>query len=167
MSPGGAGPPCPPAAAAVCFYFDITLVGGAGGGGSAPGRGGGQECARGSRPASLVQPLAAGGRWALRAPLSTCLHSSPLPPWQGRTRWDALKKASGLSSETLPPGPPETWSHALTHARTQMPAPPSPIHLQSHGRTYIRAHALAHAAWMDILRQEVWVTPTCTHANVA
>lgn len=132
-------PSLPPAAAG-CFYFDITL-GGRGGGCAAWGGAGGR---RGSCPASLVQPLAAGGRWALRAPLPTCRHSSPLPPWQGRTRWDALRKAAGLSSKTLPRDLQRRGHTRSTHARTRMPARPHPIRLQSHGHMYIRAHPLAH-----------------------
>lgn len=86
-------------------------------------------------------------------------YSRPLPPSQGRThrRTPALRDArSERPAVSLPRlshrGPPEPWAQALTHARTQTPAPPPLTRLQecSHSHTHIHAHALAHtavAAW--------------------
>lgn len=160
--PGRRWPSLPPAAA-VCFYFDITLVGGRVEAG-APRRGRRVPGARAQPPWSSHWRLVGGGhsgRLSLLA--STPAHSRP-----GRGAYAGMHpERPAVCLRRLSPGPPETWAHALTHARTQMPAPPPPTHLQSQGRTYIRAHTLAHSVWMDILRQEVWVTPTCTHANVA
>lgn len=162
MSPGGAGPPCPPPPRSAFISTSLWWAGGwrrerRGGAGGCPGL-----------APSLPGP-ATGGWWAV----GTQGASPYLPPLQptpalaGAHTLGCTQKGRRSVFGDSPLGPPETWAHALTHAREQIPAPPPPTHLQSHGRTYIRAHTLAHSAWMDILRQEVWVTPTCTHANVA
>lgn len=89
-------PPCP--AAAGCFYFDITL------GEGRRVRCVGQEGAGALAQPPLVQPLAAGGRWALRAPLPTCFGGLPGPTPAGRAHDEgcAQKGRFGLSSKTLP-----------------------------------------------------------------
>lgn len=164
MSPRGAGPPCPPPRRAA-FISTSPWLGG-GGGCAAGGRVG--RRAPGLAP-SLPGP-ATGGWWAVgtqgASPYLPALQ--PTPALAGAHTVGCAQKGRQSVFRDSPLGPPERRGHThSTHARTQMPARPHPIRLQSHGHMYIRAHPLAHSAWMDILRQEVWVTPTCTHANVA
>ena len=96
MSPAALALPAPLCRGLLLFQQHF----GGGGEAGAP-RGTGRRVPGAWRPASLVQPRQPGGG-GHSGRLSQCLHSSPLLPWQGHTRRDVLRKACGLSSETLP-----------------------------------------------------------------
>lgn len=130
MSPAALALPAPRRRGLLLFRQHFGGEGEAG----AP-RGAGRRVPGARRPASLVQPQRPGGG-GHSGRLSQSPPLQPTPALAGAHTPGCAQRGVRSVFRDSPPGPPETWAHALTHARTQMPAPP-PTHLRSHGHTYV------------------------------
>lgn len=156
-------PPLPPrATATAAFYFDSTLRAGA-----PQGVGG----CWGLLPGSLVQRPAAGGGWlALRAhtPYAPILQTAyfagthALAPLRGMP---AQKAPTSLFRDS-PRGPLGPWPRAIVHRCLLRLLQPTSSYVLKDTHTHLCTRVSSHSCgFVDILGQEIWVTPTCTRAH--